>query len=910
MPQSKADGIGWERLESLFAKASGMPAGERLAFLDAECAGNAELRRELNDLLACSDPASGFFDRFRHAIIDAPPELTDPLAGTQVGHYRIETRLGAGGMGIVYRAFDQRLQRSVALKLLSSHLAEDHHARQRFLTEARSAAALDHPNICTIHETGETDSGQPYIAMAFCAGETLKSRIARGPVPIDQAANIVLQMARGLAAAQARGIIHRDVKPANVMIGEDGLVKLVDFGLARLSDGTVTESGKMRGTFAYMAPELLHGERADARSDMWSLGVVLYELLTGVRPFRADSDAALLYAIVNEDPQSIADLRPDVPTPLQRIVDRLLHKDAEERYTGARTVIADLESCLGNTVQTSSPLPHRTERPRKAVQRRLRRRSTSLAAAAAVTAVVIWSLVYLRDRLPAATKSSSTLPRVAVMYFIDDPQDSLAAAVAVAVSRKLIDALSAVPGLDVPGVNAMQPYRDRGIRISTVADGLAAGWLVGGQVKRDSNRLEIIGELSDSTERRLDSRQIDGSVAEQSVLLEETVEAIAVMLRVRIGEMLRERRWREGTTSGAARGSMGAAMQHLQDANQLVERTQPHETFVDLYLADRAFARAARFDPLWPEPLIERAWLARRFAYQMFGLQLRQDSIEAALNRGITYAEQALALGRDSARIFEIRGVLRHAQSVLLGVDGGVDRSTLYVLAEGDLDRAIQGDSTLARAFSTLSSVQSALGKFERARLNAERAYRADYYMAQPDILFRLFNTAFEVGQDDEAKEWCTLFNRRFPNDWLGAQCRLTLMTWRADEPAHADTAWKLVTLAIPKTPPAIRPAAELQLKTLAAGVIARTVSGDSAARVLEQIRALAEKDTRLSDNDRRVLRRMEAAVRVHMNDTDTAVDLLVQYLRELPSTRAQLANSQIFKTLFNHSRLRDPGAN
>src|SRR5688572_7664865 len=133
MPESKADGVGWQRLESLFAKASSMPTGERLAFLDAECAGNAELRQELNELLACSDPATGFFGRFRDAITDAPPELTDPLAGTLVGHYRIETRLGAGGMGIVYRAFDQQLHRSVALKLLSSHLAEDNYARQRFL---------------------------------------------------------------------------------------------------------------------------------------------------------------------------------------------------------------------------------------------------------------------------------------------------------------------------------------------------------------------------------------------------------------------------------------------------------------------------------------------------------------------------------------------------------------------------------------------------------------------------------------------------------------------------------------------------------------------------------------------------------------------------------------------------------
>ena len=907
MSEPKGDRTGWDRLESLFAKATGIPVEQRPAFLDAECAGNAELRRELDELLACSDQAAGFFDRFRNAIGDAQPELNDPLAGTQVGHYRLETRLGAGGMGVVYRAFDQQLQRSVALKLLSGHLADDPHSRQRFLTEARSAAALDHPNICTIHETGETESGQPFIAMAFCAGETLKSRIARGPVPIEEAAEIALQMARGLAAAHARGIVHRDIKPANAMIGDDGLVKLVDFGLARLSDGAVTESGMARGTFAYMAPELLHGERAEARSDLWSLGVVSYELLTGVRPFRADSDAALLYTIVNEDPPSIADLRPAVPEPLRRIADRLLQKDADKRYSDARTVMSELESFLGNAVQTQSP--RRTRLGRLRGQKRQWKRSGSMAAVA-IAAVAILSLLNLRDREPAATKSSGSLPRVAVMYFVDDPQDSVAAAVAVAVSRKLIEALSAVPGLDVPSVNAMQPYRDRRIRISMVANGLAAGWLVGGQVMRSGNRLEIHGELTDSTERGLDSRRIEGSVAEQSVLLEETVEAIAVMLRVRIGDILRERRWREGTASAPARGFLGTAMRHLQDANQLVERTQPNETFVDLYKADSALARAAQFDPRWPEPLIERAWLARRFAYQIFGLQLAVDSVRTALQRGITYTEEALTLGRDSARILEIRGVLRHAQSVLLGAADGVDRSAIYPIVERDLNLAVQGDSTLARALSTLGMIQFARGDFERARLNTERAYRADYYLAQPDILFRLFSASFEVGQDDEAKKWCTLFNRRFPNDWLGAQCRLALMTWRADEPANADTAWKLVTLAIPRTPPAIRPAAELQLKTLAAGVIARTVPGDSAARVLERTRALAEEDTRLSDNDRRELQRIEAGVRMRMNDTDGAVKLLKQYLQSVPSGRAQQTNSRIFKSLFNDPHLRNPDAN
>ncbi len=208
------------------------------------------------------------------------------MIGTTIGHFEIVAKLGEGGMGVVYKAEDTRLRRTVALKFLPVELTQDRDARERLRLEAQTASALDHPNICTIHEIDETPDGRVFIAMSYYDGQSLKQRIAEGPLPIADAIRLATETARALTAAHEAGVIHRDIKPANVMLTKRGDVKLVDFGVAKLSDRTeLTRTGVTFGTIAYMAPEYVLGQAADPQTDVWALGVVLYEMLAGKRPF-------------------------------------------------------------------------------------------------------------------------------------------------------------------------------------------------------------------------------------------------------------------------------------------------------------------------------------------------------------------------------------------------------------------------------------------------------------------------------------------------------------------------------------------------------------------------------------------------------------------------------------------------
>lgn len=330
----------WSRLEALWETVSALPPHEREAFLVSNGVDGA-LREELESLLSRADTAEVFFDRLltvvpRGGRTSTPPRA-DLLLGTTVAHYQIVERLGQGGMGVVYRAEDRRLKRTVALKLLRARGQDDARAKDRLLIEARAAAALDHPNICTIYEVGET-AEQPFIAMGYYSGETLEQLLRRGPLEPSVALDYAAQIARGLAAAHERGIIHRDVKPGNIMITASGVVKLLDFGVARLVDVDVSHENVTPGTIAYMAPEQVTSRRVDPRTDLWALGVVLYEMCTGTRPFVGEHAGAILYSILHDSPAPVSSAR------LEPVIQRLLAKDPDQRYQDAGALLAELES--------------------------------------------------------------------------------------------------------------------------------------------------------------------------------------------------------------------------------------------------------------------------------------------------------------------------------------------------------------------------------------------------------------------------------------------------------------------------------------------------------------------------------------------------------------------------------------
>ena len=295
------------------------------------------------------------------------------MEGRTVSHYRILARLGGGGMGVVYKAEDTRLKRAVALKFLPPELTRDEEARQRFIQEAQAASALDHPNICTIYEIDNyagdgTRDAQLFIAMAYYDGETLKSRLARGPVSIADAIDIALQIARGLENAHQARIVHRDIKPANVMLTSQGLAKIVDFGIAKLVDQTgPTETGITLGTVAYMAPEQIAGGATDHRVDLWALGVVLYEMLAGQRPFGGEAELAVIHNVLHATPMDLSRVRPEVPSEIADVVRRAMARPLQDRYTSASELIRDLSTCQVRMTPSLPARPAYSARPRTIV---------------------------------------------------------------------------------------------------------------------------------------------------------------------------------------------------------------------------------------------------------------------------------------------------------------------------------------------------------------------------------------------------------------------------------------------------------------------------------------------------------------------------------------------------------------
>ncbi len=295
------------------------------------------------------------------------------MVGTSVSHYKILEHLGGGGMGVVYKAQDLRLNRPVALKFLPPALTTDAEAKARFVHEAQAASSLQHPNICVVHDIDETGDGQMFISMECLEGETLKKKIERAPLPLELAIDIAIQVARGLASAHERGIIHRDIKPANIMITSRGAAKIVDFGLAKLSGlSGLTRTGSTLGTAAYMSPEQSRGESADHRTDIWSFGVVLYEMLSGKPPFVAEYQNALLYSILTSEPEPLTGLRTGMPMELERILGKCMAKVPGERYQHVEEILVDLRA-LGGSHSAGGVSPMTADVPSGRHRRRILR---------------------------------------------------------------------------------------------------------------------------------------------------------------------------------------------------------------------------------------------------------------------------------------------------------------------------------------------------------------------------------------------------------------------------------------------------------------------------------------------------------------------------------------------------------
>jgi tetratricopeptide (TPR) repeat protein len=433
----------WKHVDSLLEAALARPPDERDAFLRQTCVNDDALEREVRSLLTAQEQAGSFLDSpaievAARAIALTPHDDTSESAGSLIGqtisHYRIVGRVGSGGMGVVYKAEDIRLHRFVALKFLSEAVARDADALLRFQREARAASALNHPNICTIHDIGQQD-GRACIVMEHLEGTTLKHRIAERPVGIEELVRLGIEIAEALEAAHAEGITHRDIKSANIFLTQRGVAKVLDFGLAQVAsnrspradagapagptvtvDADLTSAGSVLGTVAYMSPEQVRAEPLDVRTDLFSFGVVLYEMATGTLPFLADSSPAVFASILNDAPIPPARLNPGVPAEAARIIDKCLEKDRDLRYQAASEIRADLQRLKRD--QDSARF---TGRAKPGTTPQIAKRWKAIVAAVAAAGLALFVAGYVYFQRPPTLTDKDTIVLADVTNTTGDP---------------------------------------------------------------------------------------------------------------------------------------------------------------------------------------------------------------------------------------------------------------------------------------------------------------------------------------------------------------------------------------------------------------------------------------------------------------------------------------------------------
>lgn len=479
----------WEKLNELFHRAIQQPQDARRRFLDTACAADTTLRIDVERLVQAHERAEGFLTTSSLAEALQQPGLDlHALVGRTIGGYEVLAHIGTGGMGDVFVARATALERKVALKLLRPHLTGNDAHLQRFIQEARLASALNHPNIITIHEIGHADNLH-FIVTELIDGETLRERLARGPLDIPTALDIAVQVATALTAAHAAGVVHRDIKPENVMLRRDGYVKVLDFGIAQLIDSREPAIGRAStgpiGTARYMSPEQAEGLKVDERSDLFSFGAVLYEMLAGRPPFQGATPAELIRAIREHEPPPLSETRADIPKTLESLVGRMLLKTREARYQSARDVLDDLKA-VQRALQRGADLP---------------RRKVLIGAAAAVAALGATLLMYrgFPSQSPADVTAGTKL---AVLPFINlkpaADTDFLSYSLAETISARL----APIRTLTVTPSSAVYKYRGESIDPMRAAEELKANTVLTGHYLKDGDTLRISAQLMDAANAR------------------------------------------------------------------------------------------------------------------------------------------------------------------------------------------------------------------------------------------------------------------------------------------------------------------------------------------------------------------------------------------------------------------------
>jgi len=443
---------------------------------------------------------------------------------TFAGRYEIIEELGRGGMGVVYKAQDTKLKRTVALKFLPQELTHISEVKDRFMREAQAAAALDHPHICTVYEFDETEE-KTFISMAYIEGQSLKKKIESGPFEIYEALRIAIQAAEGLEEAHKKGVVHRDIKSANIMVTEKDQAKIMDFGLARVTGTTlVTKEGMTMGTVIYMSPEQARGEKVDHRTDIWSFGVVLYEMFSGQLPFKGEHDQAVIYSILNEKPKPVTDLRSEIPMSIEQVVAKALEKNPDERYQNIDELLDDLRSI-------SEGIEPEGIRVRLWKAKLLRRKRAILYAGLAGFLIIMTVIA-----LSLFTGRAEAIDAIAVLPFENLTGDPEQEYFVDAVTDELIGQLAQIGALRVISRRSVMQYKGVEKPLSEIAQELNVDAVVEGTVHRVGDSVRIRVQLIDALpeERNLWSQTYDRAMTDVLVMYSEMARAIADKTRVKL----------------------------------------------------------------------------------------------------------------------------------------------------------------------------------------------------------------------------------------------------------------------------------------------------------------------------------------------------------------------------------------
>lgn len=723
---------------------------------------------------------------------------SSPEVGATIHHYRILSRLGAGGMGEVYLAEDTLLDRKVAIKFLPLESIADEQAKKRLVHEARAAAKLDYPNICAIHEVGEQD-GRPFIVMQYIEGETLATRIQREPLDLREVLDLAAQIANALAEAHSRGVIHRDIKPQNVMLSSRGHAKVLDFGLAKTAhepgvidpeaetQSLFTAPGAIIGTVPYMSPEQVRGQSLDARSDIFSFGCVLYEMVTGVKPFDAENAAATASAILTKQPPPLARYAPETPEDLQRIARKCLEKDRARRYQTARDLAIDLENCRREcevaqiTAAVSGQITSggaETRQARMETRFLLTRRWVLVIALVTLFGAM---LIYLLAGRSSPVASTPEIKSIAVLPLENLSGDQTQEYFADGMTDALITNLAKIGELRVISRTSVMQYKAVRKPLPEIARELKVDAVLEGSVNRSGDRVRVAAQLIHATtDQHLWAQDYQRDVRDVLALQSEVAQAIASEIKIKLTPQEQARLASSPTVNAEAYDNYLRGKFHLARVNK-----------ADSEAAIQMLERAVATDPTFASAYAE---LARAYTRKGFFFTPQEKQWD---EKAFVAVEKALSLDPDLAEAYLARGILLWTHSNHFPHERVVQELHRALTLNPNLDEA---HHQLGVVYAHIGLLDEALQELEKAisinpgntlarlRVGSYLSYQRKYEQAfsifqgvpeesNPQIQgFSTAWTLFQLGRRDEAAATVEQYLRTNPKDEGGGMTSIKAM--------------------------------------------------------------------------------------------------------------------------------------